>query len=151
MPSATPCAHLCLRRQTRQIDRLGRKPLGNHLDLRRSICLAICRAHGQTMARVAAIHGRTSTSRLFFAASVFVIPTLQQVTPDTPLRLRIAAALAYPDGSMTASGLRKEAGRGRLVIERTAGKDYTTLAAIEDMRRPCRLQPRGHDCGSVAN
>ena len=29
---------------------------------------------------------------------------------------------------MTASGLRREAGRGRLVIERAAGKDYTTLA-----------------------
>lgn len=28
---------------------------------------------------------------------------------NTPLRLTIAAALAYPDGSMTASGLRREA------------------------------------------
>ena len=49
------------------------------------------------------------------------------IGPNAPLRLKIAAALAYPDGSMTASGLRREAGRGRLVIERTAGKDYTTL------------------------
>lgn len=40
---------------------------------------------------------------------------------------------------MTASGLRKEAARGRLVIERIAGKDYTTLAAIADMRKLCRL------------
>ena len=37
---------------------------------------------------------------------------------DTPLRLAVAAAV--PDGSMTASGLRREAARGRLVIERTA-------------------------------
>ncbi len=63
-----------------------------------------------------------------------------EVGDDTPLRLAVAAALAYPDGSMTASGLRREAARGRLVIERTAGKDYTTLAAIEQMRALCRLQ-----------
>jgi hypothetical protein len=35
---------------------------------------------------------------------------------------------------MTASGLRREASRGLLAIERVAGKDYTTLAAIENMR-----------------
>jgi hypothetical protein len=70
------------------------------------------------------------------------------VKPDQPLRLNIAAALAYPDGSMTASGLRKEAAKGRLVIERTAGKDYTTLASIQRMRELCRLQPKGPDCGS---
>jgi hypothetical protein len=40
--------------------------------------------------------------------------SLQDVPLDAPLRLGIAARLAYPDGSMTASGLRKEAGRGRL-------------------------------------
>jgi hypothetical protein len=49
---------------------------------------------------------------------------------------------------MTASGLRKEAARGRLVIERTAGKDYTTLAAIGEMRQLCRLHPKARDCGS---
>jgi hypothetical protein len=54
----------------------------------------------------------------------------------------------YPDGSMTASGLRREAARGRLVIERTAGKDYTTLANIDRMRELCRVEAKGHDCGS---
>jgi hypothetical protein len=63
---------------------------------------------------------------------------LEKVGPNTPLRLNIAAAVAYPDGSMTASGLRKERDRGRLIIERTAGKDYTTLAYIERMRELCR-------------
>jgi hypothetical protein len=58
-------------------------------------------------------------------------PDPAQVKPDTPLRLDVAAALAFPDGSMKASGLRKEAGRGRLVVERIAGKDYTTLANVE--------------------
>jgi hypothetical protein len=69
------------------------------------------------------------------------------VGANAPLRLALAAALAYPDGSMTASGLRKEAARGRLAVERTAGKDYTTLAAIEEMRMLCRLQPKVRDYG----
>src|SRR5262249_37713807 len=75
------------------------------------------------------------------------VPELDRVGPDTPLRLGVAAALAYPDGSMTASGLRKEAGRGRLVIERTAGKDYTTLTYIERMRELCRVEAKVPPCG----
>src|SRR5450631_1237197 len=76
-----------------------------------------------------------------------VLPARDQVGPDDPLRLDVAAALSYPDGSMTASGLRKEAGRGRLVIERTAGKDYTTLGNIKRMRELCQQPPRGRACG----
>jgi hypothetical protein len=76
------------------------------------------------------------------------LPPLHEIADDTPLRLNIAAALAYPDGSMTASGLRREAARGRLAIERTAGKDYTTLGAIRTMRDLCRREARGRDCGS---
>jgi hypothetical protein len=68
------------------------------------------------------------------------MPARSEVGDDTPLRLALAAILAYPDGSMTASGLRREAARGRLVIERTAGKDYTTLASIEKMRALCRVE-----------
>lgn len=60
-------------------------------------------------------------------------------TDTTPLRLKIAAELAFPGGGMTASGLRREADRGHLVIERIAGKDYTTLQAIADMRKLCRV------------
>jgi hypothetical protein len=37
-----------------------------------------------------------------------------QITDDTPLRLARAAAIAFPDGSMSAGGLRVEADRGRL-------------------------------------
>jgi hypothetical protein len=70
---------------------------------------------------------------------------------DAPLRLAVAASLAYPDGSMSASGLRREAAKGRLVIERTAGKDYTTLRAIEEMRERCRVNASGHACGSGRN
>jgi len=59
-----------------------------------------------------------------------------------PLCLNVAAALAYPDGSMTASVLRKG-------IERTAGKYYTTLAAITRMRELCRQNPKVRDSGSA--
>src|SRR5262249_48797768 len=75
------------------------------------------------------------------------LPPRNQIVDDAPLRLDVAAALEYPDGSMTASGLRREAARGRLVIERTAGKDYTTRAAIREMRRLCQLSVRVHGSG----
>src|SRR5690349_6780613 len=66
-------------------------------------------------------------------------PTITTVAPDQPLRLAVAAAVAFPDGSMSSSGLRREAARGRLAIERIAGKDFTTLAAIAEMREKCRV------------
>ena len=62
-----------------------------------------------------------------------------QFDPDAPLRLSVAAKLAFPDGSMTASGLRREAARGRLRIERIANKDFVTLAEIKRMRELCRV------------
>jgi hypothetical protein len=34
------------------------------------------------------------------------LPRVEEIAPGTPLRLSVAAALAFPDGSMTASGLR---------------------------------------------
>src|SRR5262245_27751870 len=77
------------------------------------------------------------------------LPALSDVKLNDPLRLDVAAALAYPDGSMTASGLRKEADKGRLVVERTAGKDYTTLGADERRRELCRKTPKALDCGSA--
>ena len=75
------------------------------------------------------------------------LPPRGEIGEDAPLRLNIAAALAYPDGSMTASGLRREAAKGRLLIERTAGKDYTTLGAIRQMRELCRREAKGRGCG----
>jgi hypothetical protein len=64
------------------------------------------------------------------------------IGPNTPLRLHIAAKIAYPDGSMTMSGLRNEIKKGRLESERTAGKQYVTLAGIERMRQKCRDVPK---------
>ena len=63
---------------------------------------------------------------------------LKNVGPDTPLRLDVAAEIAFPGGGMTSSGLRREAKRGRLIIETIAGKQFTTLGAIEEMRQKCR-------------
>src|SRR5262245_26719964 len=74
-------------------------------------------------------------------------PPREDIGDDQPLRLTVAAALAFPDGSMTASGLRREAARGRLAIERIAGKDYTTLRAINQMREQCRVTVKEQDSG----
>jgi hypothetical protein len=60
------------------------------------------------------------------------------IAPDTPLRLDVAAGIAFPDGSMTRSGLRREIRKGRLESERIAGKQYVTLAGINRMRQQCR-------------
>jgi hypothetical protein len=70
-------------------------------------------------------------------------PEVRDIDPRTPLRLAVAAKLAFPDGSMTASGLRREHLRGRLIIERIAGKDFTTLANINLMRERCLVQAKG--------
>ena len=67
------------------------------------------------------------------------MPDPNSVGDDTLLRLGVAAALEFPDGSMGASGLRREAQHGRLRIWRIAGKDYTTKQALREMRGQCVL------------
>jgi hypothetical protein len=42
------------------------------------------------------------------------VPSQQDVSPTTPLGLGVATVMAFPDGSMTASGLCWEAALGRL-------------------------------------
>jgi hypothetical protein len=53
------------------------------------------------------------------------IPPPEQVTPDTPLRLEIAATIAFPDGSMTAAGLRREV----LKLDPIADEDLASVWA----------------------
>lgn len=60
----------------------------------------------------------------------------------TPLRLRAAIEKAFPQGGMTVSGLRREAHRGRLAVEQIAGKDFTSLKAIAEMRKLCLIKPK---------
>ena len=73
------------------------------------------------------------------------------IDPDTPLRLDMAAKVAFPHGGMTAVGLRREAKRGKLVIERVAGKDYTTLNHIRRMREQCHVNQGRRDSGNDRN
>lgn len=68
---------------------------------------------------------------------------------NAPLRLKVAAELAFPGHAMSPSGLRREARRGNLVIEKIAGKEFTTLAEIEAMRFRCRTKVREPGSGSA--
>lgn len=47
-----------------------------------------------------------------------LVPPRDTIDVDTPVRLNVAAVLAFPERSMTASGLRRETARGRLMVER---------------------------------
>ena len=62
---------------------------------------------------------------------------------DTPVRLDDAVRLFFPYGGMTVSGLRREAQRGRLIVEKIANKQFTTRRAIEGMRELCRVKVGG--------
>ena len=77
-----------------------------------------------------------------------VASDLPRIDLDTPLRLDRAVKLAFPDGGMGVPGLRREAKKGRLTIEVIAGKHFTTLRAIEQMREKCRVKPKAHTCSS---
>ena len=69
-----------------------------------------------------------------------------EITLNTPLRLADAVKIAFPMGGMTVAGLRRERDRNRLVIEKIAGKEFTTLAHIERMRELCRDEARALGC-----
>jgi hypothetical protein len=90
------------------------------------------------------IRGKSNTRD----AKAAVESNVGEVSSTAPLRLAVAAKLAFPAGGLTAAGLRREAAKGRLAIERIAGKDYTTLVDIEEMRALCRTNPRALDSGS---
>src|SRR5262245_45840424 len=69
------------------------------------------------------------------------LPDPATLQPDTPLRLEVAAQVAFPDRSMTGRRLRGEIRRGRLAGWKMGGHIYTTLAAIAAMREQCRIAP----------
>jgi hypothetical protein len=60
----------------------------------------------------------------------------------TPIPLKRAVAIFFPEGGVSVSTLRAEARKGRLVLERIGGKDFVTGEAIEKMRELCRVQPK---------
>src|ERR1700719_294634 len=77
------------------------------------------------------------------------LPPLDTIKPDTPLRLAVAAAIAFPDGSITENSLRRAANDGELGHEILRAKYHTTLSAIADWRALCRVQPKGRGSGSA--
>jgi hypothetical protein len=72
----------------------------------------------------------------------------ETITPTTPLRLEVAAELGFPDGSMTASSLRRLVVAKKLAHEKIAGKYFVTLSAIEEMRALCRVPAKVPDSPS---
>jgi cell division septation protein DedD len=64
------------------------------------------------------------------------------VDPNTMLRLDAAARIAFPDGSMSVSAMRRLAADKLLTIYPIAGKHFTTLADIEEMKTSCRVQAK---------
>jgi hypothetical protein len=59
------------------------------------------------------------------------------VDNDAPMRLGVVAA----QFGLTAAALRTESKRGRLVISRVAGKDWTSVAEVQRMFGLCRVAP----------
>src|SRR5262245_59058736 len=70
------------------------------------------------------------------------------VDDDIPIPLAQAADLFLPAGGVSVSTLRTEARKGRLNLERIAGRDFVTRRAIQNMRELCRIQQR--DQGSIS-
>jgi hypothetical protein len=64
-----------------------------------------------------------------------------------PMRLLDAARAVMGDSAPSAAWLRKQAGEGRLVIWRIAGKDYTTELAVREMLDQCALKGQGSGSG----
>jgi hypothetical protein len=96
--------------------------------------------------------GEKLTNEFLCVAAACVISQDMPVpafSPTTPLRLALAAEIAFPGGGVTAATLRREGAKGRLAIERIGAKDFTTLAAIDSMRLLCRVNPKESDSGSA--
>ena len=61
----------------------------------------------------------------------------QETDLDTPIRLADVIPIAFPYGGIKLSGLKSEIRNGRLKVIRIAGKDFTTLRYIEEMKSKC--------------
>ena len=70
------------------------------------------------------------------------------INPDTPLRLGVAAKLAFPDGSISVNSLRREIAAGRLEAMKIAGKHFVTLDGIRELGKLCRVVPKAHTSSS---
>src|SRR5438034_11435319 len=77
------------------------------------------------------------------------LPSREEITPETPLRLEVAARLHFPDGSISGRSLEREAAKGNLIVIRIAGKAFTTLSELTKMCEKCRSQPSQRDSTSA--
>ncbi|VVT04746.1 hypothetical protein [Rhizobium sp. EC-SD404] len=62
-----------------------------------------------------------------------------------PYRLADIVPIAFPNGGMTVNGLRNEVRKGRLDVYLIAGKHFTTLADIEEMKKRCVVRQDTRD------
>lgn len=69
--------------------------------------------------------GRQPNEQLIMTRTT--LPPHDEIKPDTPLPLGMAAALVFPDGSMTAFGLRREGARGRLLSSAASASAFALL------------------------
>jgi hypothetical protein len=67
------------------------------------------------------------------------LPIPDNIERDKPMPLDLAARAAFPDGSMTVSGLRNEIRKGNLQASKVAGRIWTTINDIERMMQQCRI------------
>ncbi len=56
-----------------------------------------------------------------------------QIGPTTPLRLPVAAEIAFPDGGVSVAILRRERDRENLRTYKIGNREFTTLAYIDEM------------------
>jgi hypothetical protein len=76
--------------------------------------------------------------------------------PDTvdqnkPMPLEMAARVAFPDGSMTVSGLRNEIRKGNLEASKVAGRIWTTVNNIERLMQRCSITEAAGDAARDRN
>ena len=64
----------------------------------------------------------------------------ETIDQNAALPLAVAARLAFPKGGMTGRGLKREADKGKLIVEKIGNRIFTSLTAIEQMRKLCRLE-----------
>ena len=73
-----------------------------------------------------------------------------EIDDDTPIRLSEAARRCFPDGSMSASGLRRLGDKGLLTIERI-NRAIIDHQRGKEMRGKCCVAPKARGCGSAAH
>lgn len=75
--------------------------------------------------------------------------TAPAIAPSDWITLDTAAALAFPDGTVTVHVLRTQRNKGLLDTWRLGRREYTTLEAVNRMKQKCHAAPRQPASGSA--